>query len=46
MHSDIMDLMDLSVTPFNKINIHMGAAYGDKITTAKTFVKKQIGKFT
>jgi UV DNA damage endonuclease len=39
MHSDIMDLMDLSVTPFNKINIHMGAAYGDKITTAKTFVK-------
>jgi len=39
MHSDIMDLMGLSATPFNKINIHMGAAYGDKIATAKTFVK-------
>jgi UV DNA damage endonuclease len=31
--------MGLSETPYNKINIHMGAAYGDKINSAKTFVK-------
>ena len=39
MHSDIMDLMGLSSTPFNKINIHMGAAYGNKTESAKTFIK-------
>jgi len=39
MHSDIMDLMGLSLTPYNKINIHMGAAYGDKPTAVKTFIK-------
>ena len=40
MHSDIMDLMGLSNTPFNKINIHIGAAYGDKPSAIKTFIKK------
>jgi UV DNA damage endonuclease len=39
MHSDIMDLMGLSSTPFNKINIHIGAAYGDKPSAIKTFIK-------
>ena len=39
MHSDIMNLMELSETPYNKINIHMGAAYGDKVAAAKTFLK-------
>ena len=39
MHSDIMNLMGLSETPYNKINIHMGAAYGDKVAAAKTFLK-------
>lgn len=39
MHSDIMDLMGLSETPYNKINIHMGASYGDKSTAIKTFIK-------
>jgi len=29
-HSKIMDLMGLSQTPYNKINIHIGGAYGDK----------------
>jgi UV DNA damage endonuclease len=39
MHSDIFNLMGLSLTPYNKINIHMGAAYGDKQAAAKTFLK-------
>jgi UV DNA damage endonuclease len=39
MHSDIMDLMGLSQTPYNKINIHMGASYGDKESAIKTFIK-------
>jgi UV DNA damage endonuclease len=38
-HSDLMNYMGLSETPFNKINIHMGAAYGDKVNSAKTFIK-------
>jgi len=39
MHSDIMDLMGLSRTHYNKINIHMGATYGDKESAIKTFLK-------
>ena len=38
-HSDLMDYMGLSHTPYNKINIHMGAAYGDKVNSSKTFIK-------
>jgi len=38
MHSEIFDLMNLSRTPYNKINIHVGASYGDKISAAKTWV--------
>jgi UV DNA damage endonuclease len=38
-HSDLMNYMGLSETPYNKINIHMGAAYGDKVNSAKTFIK-------
>lgn len=29
-HAEIMDLMELPQTPFSKINIHIGGAYGDK----------------
>lgn len=29
-HSEIMDMIGLSTTPYNKINIHVGGVYGDK----------------
>lgn len=29
-HSQIMDMIGLSTTPYNKINIHIGGVYGDK----------------
>jgi UV DNA damage endonuclease len=31
-HSKFMDLLGVSATPYNKINIHVGGAYGDKTT--------------
>jgi len=39
MHGLLFDLMNLSQTPFNKINIHVGATYGDKISAAATWNK-------
>jgi UV DNA damage endonuclease len=39
MHSLLFDLMNLSRTPYNKINIHVGATYGDKVTAAATWCK-------
>lgn len=30
VHGELFDLMKLSRTPFNKINIHIGGVYGDK----------------
>ena len=38
-HSDIMDLIGLSTTVYNKINIHVGGAYGDKEATLKRWIK-------
>ena len=38
-HSQIMDLIGLSISPYNKINIHVGGAYGDKETTLKRWVE-------
>ncbi len=37
VHGEIMDLMELSRTPYNKINIHVGGAYGNKKETLVRF---------
>ena len=37
MHALLFDLMGLSRTPYNKINIHVGATYGDKYAAAETW---------
>lgn len=39
MHALLFDLMGLSRTPYNKINIHVGATYGDRETAAATWCK-------
>jgi UV DNA damage endonuclease len=36
-HGDLMDAMGLSRTPYNSINIHIGAHYSDKAATAERF---------
>lgn len=37
VHGRIMDAMNLSKTPYNKINIHCNGVYGDKITAMDRF---------
>jgi UV DNA damage endonuclease len=37
-HSQIMDMLDLSISPFAKINIHVGGAYGNKQDALKRWV--------
>ena len=39
IHGEIFDLMGLSRTPYNKINIHVGAAYGDKPKALAAFCR-------
>ena len=39
MHGDVFDMMGLSRTHFNKINIHIGGAYGDKPASMERFCK-------
>lgn len=39
MHATLFDLMNLSQTPYNKINIHVGATYGDKRSAAATWCR-------
>ena len=36
-HADMMNFMGLSETPYNKINIHLGGAYGDKESAMDRF---------
>jgi len=38
-HADVFDLMGLSRTPYNKINIHCNGVYGDKIKAMDRFCK-------
>ena len=37
IHGQVFDMMGLSRTPYNKINIHIGGAYGDKPSAMKRF---------
>jgi UV DNA damage endonuclease len=39
IHSQMFDLMELPASHWNKINIHVGGAYGDKIETLKRFAE-------
>ena len=39
IHGEVFDMMGLSRTPFNKINIHIGGVYGDKISAMDRFCK-------
>ena len=37
VHGRVFDLMNLSHTPYNKINIHIGGVYGDKVSAMERF---------
>ena len=37
IHGEVFDLMNLSRTPYNKINIHIGGVYGDKVSAMDRF---------
>ena len=39
MHADVFDMMGLSRTPYNKINIHCNGVYGDKQSAMDRFCK-------
>jgi len=39
IHSQVFDLMELPPSHWNKINIHVGGAYGDKKETLKRFAQ-------
>ena len=36
-HGEVFDMMGVSRTPYNKINIHIGGAYGDKVSAMERF---------
>ena len=39
VHAKVFDMMGLSKTPYNKINIHCNGVYGDKISAMDRFCK-------
>ena len=39
MHGEVFDMLGLSRTPYNKINIHCNGVYGDKIAEMDRFCK-------
>jgi UV DNA damage endonuclease len=38
-HGEVMDLIGLSRTPYSKINIHIGGAYGDRRSAIRRFIQ-------
>ena len=38
-HGQIMDMMGLERSPYAKINIHIGGAYGDRVSAIRRFVQ-------
>lgn len=38
-HAQIMDLLGLPRSPFSKINIHIGGAYGDRVAAMQRFIR-------
>ena len=41
-HGEVFDMMGLSRTPYNKINIHIGGVYGDKVSAMKRFCENYL----
>ncbi|WP_207492622.1 UV DNA damage repair endonuclease UvsE [Aridibaculum aurantiacum] len=41
-HAEIMDLLHLPLSPFAKINIHVGGAFGDKISALARFAESYV----
>ena len=41
-HAEIMDLIGLPISPFSKINIHVGGAFGDKISALDRFAESYL----
>jgi len=41
-HGEIMDLLEQPVSPFAKINIHVGGAYGDKLAAMNRFAEAYV----
>ena len=39
IHGEVFDMLGLTRTPYNKINIHIGGAYGDKESAMERFCK-------
>lgn len=39
VHADVFDMLGLERSPYAKLNIHVGAAYGDKPTALETFCR-------
>jgi UV DNA damage endonuclease len=41
-HAEIMDMLNLPVSPFAKINIHVGGAFGDKVSALARFAENYV----
>ena len=41
-HAEIMDLLNLPFSPFAKINIHVGGAFGDKVSALARFAESYV----